>query len=116
MYPGRYLKALDDVPREGIEGLTLTNLEHEEMQTRNGRERKWVLYFDKLEKGLVLNKTNATVLAKAFGPDSDDWLGRQVNLTVADVQFGSETVPAIRIVIPRAVPTPIAKKKNPNAA
>jgi hypothetical protein len=101
MFPARFLKAEEDIG-EGIDELIITNLESQEMQTKNGKADKWVLFFDKLEKGLVLNKTNAMTLAKAFGPDSDLWTGRTVSLVVRDVQFGTDIVPAIRIVIPNA--------------
>jgi hypothetical protein len=119
MYPGRFLKALDDVPPppEGIDDLTIANLDEVEMETRKGvKEKKWVLFFSTLEKGLVLNKTNATTLARAFGSNSDDWIGHRVGLRVQDVQFGSDLVPAIRIVIPKAVPAPITKPKGKSHA
>jgi hypothetical protein len=111
MFPGRFLKALDDVPLAGgVDDLIITDMDTKEMQTKGGREKKWVLFFDKLEKGLVLNKTNAATLARAFGPTSEEWIGRTVGLRVHDVQFGSDIVPAIRIQIPKAAPTPTAKK------
>jgi hypothetical protein len=45
---------------------------------------KPVLHFEGKEKTLVLNATNVNKLCEAYGHDGDDWIGKQVGLTVAD--------------------------------
>jgi hypothetical protein len=45
---------------------------------------KPVLSFEGKEKGLVLNATNTKTLIKAYGEFSEDWLGHEIGLTVAD--------------------------------
>ena len=45
---------------------------------------KAVLTFEGKEKGLVLNATNAETLCKAYGEESDGWIGRHISLTTAE--------------------------------
>jgi hypothetical protein len=102
MFPGKYLRALEDVPEDGLRD-TITDLERVEMKTKTGAtELKWVLFFAQLEKGLVLNITNARTLARAFGDDTDGWTGKVIDLVVREVEFSGKIVPAIRISIPKA--------------
>lgn len=42
--------------------------------------KKQVLIFDEPSTRLILNKTNARALAEMFGPETDDWRGKQVEL------------------------------------
>lgn len=60
---------------------------------------KLVVEFDELSKALICNKTNATTIAKVLASDdTDDWPGQRIVLYVNDgVQFGGETVSAIRV-------------------
>jgi hypothetical protein len=56
-----------------------------------------VLFFREEEKGLVLNKTNTTIIAKLYGDDTDDWVGKPVTLYATEVQFQGDMVDAIRV-------------------
>lgn len=58
---------------------------------------KLVLKFEGKEKGLVLNKTNATTIAAAYGPESDTWTGKNIFLYSTKVDFGGNLVDAIRV-------------------
>ena len=60
-------------------------------------ERKWVVYFNEVNKGLVLNKTNATSLAACLGDDTDEWEGQRVVLYPTEVNFSGRMVEAIRV-------------------
>ena len=65
---------------------------------------KPVLSFEGKEKVLVLNATNTKSLCTAYGDDSDEWLNREIGLTVADYTdkgFGHGWV-----VTPLDVPAP----------
>ncbi len=94
MQPSKYLKASD-----ADEDLVVTMRDIQEEQVGMGRdaEKKWVLYFEEVEKGLILNKTNMNTIAKLYGDDTDDWEGKRITLFSTEVQFQSEMVPAIRI-------------------
>lgn len=53
-----------------------------------------------LEKHLcrvILNKGNTGNLARAFGTDTDNWVGRWVEVTVGPSWFNGETVPGLKV-------------------
>lgn len=69
-------------------------------------ELRWIVHFNELEKGLVLNNTNGMVMAKLFNSDeSDDWRGHKVVLyDDPNVSFGGKLVGGIRVRAPRNQP------------
>ena len=62
-----------------------------------GGEHKPVLYFQNHERGIVLNKTNSSIIADMYGEETDDWPGKRVVLYPARVEFQGKIVDAIRI-------------------
>jgi len=68
------------------------------------KDRKFVLYFKGVKKGLVLNVTNWKTIEKAFG-DSDNWGGQKITLYPTETNFKGEMVQAIRVRIPRTPST-----------
>jgi hypothetical protein len=52
-----------------------------------------------LEDGrqVVLNQTRLKVLIGAFGPNSDNWIGKPVILSRGQEKYGGKPVPAVRI-------------------
>jgi hypothetical protein len=50
-----------------------------------------------VSKKLVLNRTNATAIANAFGPDVNGWMGKQLNLFSTPVSFQGRLTDAIRV-------------------
>lgn len=94
-FPSKYLKASD------LQGGTPTvTIDRVEMETM-GDDRKMVVYFRGKEKGLVTNKTNANNIAAIHGDDTDDWIGQQIMLVEAMVDFQGKSVPAIRVRAPK---------------
>lgn len=70
-----------------------------------GDDTKPALFFRDKEKGLVLNKTNAGRLSRAFGSTAfDDWLGKEIILVPDTTEFQGKTVDCIvtRAVLPKA--------------
>ena len=61
------------------------------------QQQKPVLYFKGTQKGLVLNKTNATIIAEQHGSDSEEWNGKSIVLYPTKVEFGGKMVDAIRV-------------------
>jgi len=55
-------------------------------------EQKPVMRFTGLQKGMVLNKTNATALAVAFGDDTITWQGRSIELLAMPTMFQGKQV------------------------
>ena len=77
--------------------LTIKAAAEETVTGPRGESQRVVLSFRERPKKLILNKTNARTLAKALGPETDDWPGASVVLGVESVKVGKQTVPSIRV-------------------
>lgn len=100
LYPSRFLKA-EDITEEGGEiRAFIKAVKIEELQDpERGKEDKPVVYFLRIDKGLVLNKTNAETIGDAYGDETDAWAGKEVLLVTERVTAFGKTAPAIRIRI-----------------
>jgi hypothetical protein len=88
IFPSKYVKAGDLQGRAST--LTIKELRVEEMGHGTEKERKPVLYFERASKGLVLNRTNATIIASLYGDESDYWAGKRISIYPTKVRaFGS---------------------------
>lgn len=92
-FPSNYLRAADLQGREATVSISHVTME----EIGQTKEPKPVLYFTGKEKGIILNKTNATNISAAYGPDTDDWTGKFVTLFTAWVDFQGRSVEAIRV-------------------
>ena len=110
-FPSNYLKSddLDGQPRI----VTVRTCVQEELGQGRDKEKKPVLYFSKGTKGLVLNITNARVIAKAYGDDTGNWAGEPIEIYPTQVEFKGDLVDAIRVRIPDV---PVAGAVEVNAA
>ena len=61
------------------------------------KDKTPVKYFEKVPKGLVLNKTNATEIAAKHGEIMEGWTGKEIELFSMMVPFQGQNVPAIRV-------------------
>lgn len=95
MQPSKYLKASD--ADEGDLILTMRDVKEETLGRGPDAQNKWILYFEEVEKGLVLNKTNMNTIAKLYGDDTDGWEGKKITLFATEVQFQAEMVEALRV-------------------
>lgn len=107
LYPSLYLGAPDLHGKDAA--LTIRRLIVEELKTERGSERKPILYFEETkakadkagtpekEKRLVLNKTNATTIAKIHGYEVDNWRGKRITLYPTQAQSFGKTVDCIRV-------------------
>jgi hypothetical protein len=95
-FPSKYLKASDLQDREVA--VVIGRIEMETI----GTDRRMLLYFNGKDKALVCNKTNATSIAKGYGQDTDNWIGKPIVLFSAYVDFKGESVEAIRIKLKKA--------------
>lgn len=98
-FPSKYLRATDIGDRQVK--VIMSHVEIESVGQGNEAEHKPVVYFEKSKKGMVLNKTNAEILARAYGDEMDDWSGKEVIIYVAEVQFKKEMVEALRLKVPK---------------
>ncbi len=93
-FPSNYLKASDIKGAEPIVAIDRVAFEPVGRQ----REMKAVLYFKGKEKGLVLNKTNATKITQLAGTDmTEDWDGVRIKLFATETEYAGDTVECIRI-------------------
>lgn len=92
-FPSDYLRAVD-VENEATFIMATVKME------KLGEDTKPVLYFEEQEKGLVLNKTNASTIATLYGDDTDEWRGEAITLFSAMVSFQGRNVPAVRVKAP----------------
>ena len=110
MFPSRFLKASD---LNGPTRLKIEAIRREEI----GDESKYVVTFVGHEKALVLNKTNAKTIAKMYGRDTDNWIGRWITLIATQVDFRGEMVDAVRVKFeppkPRLAPKPASPPPMP---
>src|SRR5262245_41000408 len=93
-FPSRFFKAAD-IPPAGLV-LQIAKVEHEKVGP--DQEEKWVMYFKGQEKQFVLNSTNWDLTAAALREDdSDNWIGKTIELYPTTTQFGSKMVDCIRV-------------------
>ena len=82
-----YLKA-DDIgrsrPRVTIGEVHSTSFTNDDGKTQD----KLVLMFKGKDKGMVLNVTNTKRMAEAYGKESDQWIGKEIELYREDTPMG----------------------------
>ncbi len=96
--------------------VTIENVTENELQGDGGKEMKPVAHFRGVDKGLVLNNINWDTIQDAYGDESDDWTGKQIELYFdPSIMFGSKRVGGIRIRLPRGdVSSKAAQPANGN--
>jgi hypothetical protein len=96
MFPSKYVRAADLRGKPVTK--TIKKVQIDPLQMKGGKkERKPVVYFSDAEKMLVLNKTNAMMIAKLLGPETDAWAGKRITMFPTTDRFGREIVDCIRI-------------------
>ena len=91
---GDYLKK-EDFPQPAA--LTIRELKQEKLQD----ESKIVLYFHENDKGLVLNKTNAELIARELDTvQIEEWVGKKITLyNDPNVSFGGKLTGGVRVQV-----------------
>lgn len=92
-FPSKYIKASDLQGKQPT--VTIDRVVVEEVG--KDKDRRPCIYFQGKEKGVVLNKTNATNIGNAYGSNTDAWVGRQVTLFTVWTDFNGQSVEAIRL-------------------
>ena len=93
---GKTLKASD------LQGkarkVRIESYEIKEFDDDGKKSKKAILNFAGKDKGLVVNKTNAQIIAHNTGSDDlDDWVGKEIIMYPTKVNFGDNMVDAIRV-------------------
>lgn len=103
LFPSNYLKAAD------LQGqarrVTIASCAPEPL---GQGETKPVLRFAGIPRGLVLNRTNAAVLAAALGTETTAWCGQPVELYPDVTMFQGRATPCIRVRVAAGAAVPFA--------
>ena len=91
-FPSKYWKAVD-LPEGGLR-LKMAKLELDKIGPE--QKEKYILFFKGQDKQLVLNLTNWDLIAAYAGADSDQWVGKDVELYPTQTTFGSKAIDCIR--------------------
>ncbi len=92
MFSSNYLKTSDLKGRRIV--LAIDKVSVEDI----GKEKKPVLYFVDKEKGMVLNRTNATTIEEIVGTsETRKWHGKKIILYPTRVDFQGRRVDAMRV-------------------
>jgi hypothetical protein len=95
LFPSKYVKAADLNGKPFT--LAIKKLVIEEMGHGTEKEKKPVLYFSNAAKGLVLNRTNAMIIANLYGDESDGWVGKRVTIYPTQVRAFGQMQDCIRV-------------------
>jgi hypothetical protein len=92
-FPSKYLSEPD--LQGNVHTVTMASCSLEEV----GQEKKLlpVLMFQGKDKGLALNKTNAGVIARNYGDNTEDWIGKAIQLYPTTTEYKGERKPCIRV-------------------
>jgi hypothetical protein len=108
-FPSKWLKAAD------LQGRTIRVTIRTVLMEAvgGGSDQKPILYFQGKERGVVLNRTNAVMIAHYYGQDTDQWPGREVELYTETVPFQGRMVSALRVRVPSGAPAPVRAPDPP---
>ena len=95
-FPSKYLKASDLKGQAVL--VVIARVDEEEIG--DDKTMKMVAYFHGKERGIVLNKTNAQMIASKHGPETDGWAGAEIELYPDKTSFQGQLVDCLRVRIP----------------
>lgn len=99
LFTGKYLASPDlgkNEPTVKVERIVSELVKDEEKKTERYR---WIVFFVGKEKGMLLNRSNAILLAALCKSDkTEDWIGHSFTIGVRPVKMGGETVDGLRVV------------------
>ena len=93
VFPSKYLKAAD------LNGKTIKVVIERIEVEKMGNDTKPVLYFEGKTKGMVVNKSNAQLIAAAYSPETDGWIGKEIKVYPGKVNFQGQMVDAIKVEV-----------------
>ena len=97
IYGSKYLSVPD--LKGGTLRVKIGKVEVADLREKDGTTRKkLILFFNGQDKAMVLNKTNASALADAFGKNKDDWVGQRLEIYSEMTGLGK---PGLRIRVLR---------------
>lgn len=96
MFPSKYISPADLNGRAFT--LTIRRMTNESMRQQDGTNaKKYVLWFGEANKGLVLNRTNAYIIAGMYGDDTDNWIGKRITIYATQARVYGELKDTLRV-------------------
>lgn len=96
MFPSDYLAAVEFKGKEYW--LTISAITREALPMKGeGETRKTVMRFKETKKKLIINATNADVIAQLYGTKAEDWIGKRIALYPTQCMAFGEMVDCLRI-------------------
>lgn len=80
--------------------VVIDQIEVVEFNQDGKKEKKIGVYLRDKKKGIMLNKTNAKIVAAQYGGNTDEWIGKEITIFPTTTTFGKDTVPCIRVEMP----------------
>lgn len=101
---GKFLS--DYLSAEAFEGPQIVTIRKVEVKMIGGaeeeKEEKMTLQFAEVEQGLILNRTNLKTLAGLWGDETENWLGKKIEIYVDEaIAFRGKVVAGLRVRAPR---------------
>lgn len=93
LFPSKFVAAGDLIGQDVT--VTIASVKVEEVGADG--DKKPVLYFAGMTKGMVMNRTNAKRISTMYGTEVEGWVGKSVTLYPSETEFGGDTVPCIRV-------------------
>jgi len=94
-FPSRWIKATDLGSKS--HAVTIQRVTMEEFQDGTSKPAIW---FHGKEKGMILNKTNATAIADVLGGETDAWTDKAIEIFSMKVQGPNGLTDGIRVRVP----------------
>lgn len=115
-YPSRFLSA-EDLNGQDVT-VTISNVTQETLGQGKDAQQKLVAEFAGKKKAMVLNKTNAKTIAKLYGDETDEWVGKKITIGPREVEFQGDLILALRVSLkaPAAGAAPAKAAKPAPAA
>ncbi|MGC4002851.1 MAG: hypothetical protein QM811_06855 [Pirellulales bacterium] len=112
LIPSKYVAASDLRGQDVQVVIARVALEEVGMEAK---EKKGVVHFQGMTKGMVLNRTNIKRIAKMYGGETNNWIGKTITLYPSETEMKGETVPCIRVrdmavqaILAATEPAPVA--------
>lgn len=97
MFDAKYIGAWDlQVGKDSV--VEIEAVAAEKLKNATGpAETKPVLTLKGIDRGFVLNKTNARTIASLYGNDTAKWIGKKIAIYATTTQVGPELKECIRV-------------------
>jgi hypothetical protein len=93
VFPSKYVRA-SDLPQPRV--VTISNAAMEPMKNDGKDVDKLVLTFRERIKPLVVNLTIFEAIEQLYGGETNDWVGKKIELHADRCRFGSKMVDCVR--------------------